>query len=250
MLRIILDGLLWENVERLSRVGEVIHCFNYNWPRKYNVYFKNKMVVYSRDAVAADNEDVTFTTNFDYNVFTHIYIERNLTLHQDLLLGLVSGKFFTNSQLLQEDEARVPFPTFEYSDSAIINNAIRKSANNVILKRPKLFDGISFFIHSCCNYKYVRLHFPFLHELIRMGGGKVLRVYPTASTEPRFDETLYKPYHTPLNQLNTFCRTYVLFADGHLPDQATLMPDLMFQPTSWFIESILEFTILPIRPLI
>lgn len=110
---------------------------------------------------------------------------------------------------------------------------------NKLLGLPPLFDKMSFHIlkhNKPIEIEGIRLTSNDFVELIRSGGGEILRREPTPSSV----QNTFSAYHASEHAELKKCTNFIIFDENNPPQLLYSMKELYHKSSRWLIESILK----------
>lgn len=119
-----------------------------------------------------------------------------------------------------------------------------KSTLNNLRKKPRLFDGMNFYIvdhQKPIRIFGIQLSKSDLMKLIAAGDGKNLHRAPALRT---VEDGFFYPYHINRNSDLTVCSNYIIYDEEKPPKLKYNMKELRHKSSRWLIESILSFEII------
>ncbi|XP_050301732.1 BRCA1-associated RING domain protein 1-like isoform X1 [Anthonomus grandis grandis] len=151
---------------------------------------------------------------------------------QDMADNLIKGDCFIN----------ITEHTFLSTDPTL-NKGIQKATMSSILKLPKLFDGINFYIEDHVKpveIYHLKVEKEYLVKLIKAGGGKVLHRPPATRT---CESEYTHPFFAPMGANTYSCCNFILYAHNNPPDLIYNMKELQHKTSKWFIDCIVKYEI-------
>ncbi|XP_060536113.1 BRCA1-associated RING domain protein 1-like [Cylas formicarius] len=223
--------------------------------RIYELFLPNNIVLYCH---SIDEEykkklksccNVTIEEKIDIRKkLTHFVIKRTHKLSFKILQAMLHGlQFLAQDSIIncsnQDFFVNIPEYTFIFSNKSL-NEGIRKSMISALLKLPKLFDGINFFIEDTkwpIEIYNLKVDKGSLLKLINCGGGNLLHRPPALRT---CGNTVLHPYFASPDSGTYRCCNYIIYKEGHDPELMYNMRELQHKSSKWLIDCIVNFTIL------
>ncbi|KAL3277392.1 hypothetical protein HHI36_012741 [Cryptolaemus montrouzieri] len=124
-----------------------------------------------------------------------------------------------------------------------LSNGIKKATINHLMNKPKLFDGIKFYLEGpddAININGLSITKDFLKLLISTGDGINLCRAPAPRTVEDFKTF---PFHATTQSGVFGCSNIIIFNDNHPPKLQYKMQQLQHKSTKWLIDCIMNFTL-------
>lgn len=189
---------------------------------------------------------VRIIKEYDAKKVTHFVIRKTHKLSVKIMTAMLDGCFLLPQEWIDDflkSNYFVPIPDYTFIANPELNDGLRKALLNSVMKLPKLFDGIYFFLHG--HNSFVEIHNlkitkHSLGSLITSGGGKILHRAPTPST----CENIYNyPYHSNINGKVSRCCHYLIYEEKNPPTLQYQMAEIKHRTSKWLIDCIINFTI-------
>lgn len=221
----------------------------------YKLWFCETITVYchsiSPEYVAKLRQSKFADVKTDFNVekipFTHFLIKKTHKLSLKILVALVKGLMFAPQEWIDDflnGIYFIPIPNYEFCHDVTLNEVIRKAMLNSVLKLPRLFEGINFFISGhkqAVSIYNLNVNKSALSTIITSGGGSVLKREPTLST---VEGIVKYPFHANTNGRSSYCTSYIIYEENKPPELQYKMKEMQHKSSKWLIDCILNFTIL------
>ncbi|KAK9891273.1 hypothetical protein WA026_013584 [Henosepilachna vigintioctopunctata] len=218
------------------------------------VYLPNKVVAYCHSiddeykSKIASVKDVTVCHEFDMKkqVLTHLVIKKSHKVSLKILLSMISGLIIVPQEWINDyvkGEMNLPTEPLIENNSQL-SAGIRKALVNRLMNKPKLFDGIKFFIdvaEETLNIYELLITKDFLRLLISVGGGEILCRAPAPRTIENF---VNFPYHASSLSSVCGCTNIIVFHDKYPPMLQYKMKELQHKPATWLIDSVINFCLI------
>lgn len=182
--------------------------------------------------------------NYNPKKITHFIMRKNHKISVSILKAMLDGCSIRPQEWIDDylkGNYFIDIPTYNFIRLTSLNNGIRKATLNKLLRLPKLFDGMNFFItgHTTAAIIYeMKVSKDSLVAIITSGGGKVLHRAPTTSI---CEEKVNFPYHA--SKSNAKCCNYIIFQEERPPVLMYQMPELKHRSSKWLIDCAVNFTI-------
>lgn len=159
----------------------------------------------------------------------------------NLLFGILKGIFVVKMDWINV----LPLKILAFNSiPESYNDVIKTSIHNKLECKPRLFNGINFYIinhESRTKVKGLYLTKAELVLLIKVGGGKVVSRSPALRT---VENEKFQPYHARSSTNLKECSNYIIFDENKHPELTYNMKELQHRSSKWLIECILHFRIL------
>ncbi|KAJ8965311.1 hypothetical protein NQ317_012840 [Molorchus minor] len=162
---------------------------------------------------------VKIIKEFDPKKVTHLIIRRTHKLSLKILIAMLEGCFIVPQEWIDDflnGTFFIPIPDYIFIHNKQLNDGIRQALLNSLLKQPKLFDGMFFYIYghrSTLEMYGAKFSKQAITSIIRAGGGKVLHRAPTPSV---CEGVTNFPYHANNTELMKCCH-YIIFEENNPP---------------------------------
>ncbi|XP_018561772.1 BRCA1-associated RING domain protein 1-like [Anoplophora glabripennis] len=213
--------------------------------KKINVYFYYTEESYKHKL--SKSKLVSIIKEYDAKKVTHFIIRKTHKLSVKIMVAMLDGCFLLPQEWIDDffknNNCFVPIPNYVFISKPKLNNGIRRAVLNSLLKLPKLFDGIYFFIHGHTNSITIhdlRLTKGSISLLITCGGGRILHRAPTPST---CENVFNYPYHSNINGKVSRCCHYLIYEEDHPPTLQYQMAEIKHRTSKWLLDCIINFTI-------
>lgn len=233
-----IKNMFTENITYIDKVEELF-C-----RKKINVYFYYIEEEYKQKL--SKSKFVSIMKEYDAKNVTHFIIRKTLKLSLKIIVAMLDGCFLVPQEWIDDflkNNYFISIPNYIFISNPQLNNGIRNAMLNSLLKLPKLFDGIYFFIHGHNNpveYHNLRLSKSSIILLITSGGGKILHRAPTPST---CENIFNYPYHSNINGKVSRCCHYLIYEEDHPPTLQYQMAEIKHRTSKWLLNCIISFTI-------
>nr|XP_023014698.1 BRCA1-associated RING domain protein 1-like [Leptinotarsa decemlineata] len=182
---------------------------------------------------------------YDSKKVTHFLIRRTHKISLKILESMLDGCIILPQEWIDSflnNDLFIPIPDYTFINNVKMNKGIQRAMMNHLLKCPKLFSGINFFISG--HKSFVKIHdIKFTKEhiasLIIAGGGKLLHRAPALRT---CDEVVNFPYHARNSAAK--CCNYIIYEENNPPDLRYQMPEIKHKSSNWLVECVIDFKIL------
>ncbi|XP_045467946.1 BRCA1-associated RING domain protein 1-like [Harmonia axyridis] len=219
--------------------------------QKPTVFLTNKIVVYchSVDETYIDKfsllENLKICKEFDVRkpIITHLIVKRTHKISLKILLCLVGGIIIIPQEWVEDLlKGNIKFlidPILENCPE--LSKGIKDGIWNQLLNKPKLFDGINFYVEgpeTDINIYNLSISKDFLRLLISTGGGVNLKRAPAPRT---IGEVKCFPYHATSKSTIFGCNYIIIFNDNHPPKLQYKMRELQHKSSKWLIDCVINF---------
>ncbi|KAG5892151.1 hypothetical protein JTB14_026389 [Gonioctena quinquepunctata] len=182
---------------------------------------------------------------YDSKKVTHFVIRKTHKISLKILVAMLDGCTIVPQEWIDDflkDDPFIPFPTYTFIHISKLNEGMQKAMMNHLLKLPKLFNGINFFISGHKNF--VKIHDvkftkEYITALIRAGGGKSLHRAPALRT---CEEVVNFPFHARNSAAK--CCNYIIYEENNPPELRYQMAEIKHKSSTWLVECVVNFTIL------
>lgn len=232
-----IKNIFSENITYIDKTEELFYR------KKINVYFYYIEESYKQKLTRS--KLVRVIKEYDAKKVTHFFIRKSHKLSLKIMVAMLDGCFMLPQEWIDDflkSDYFVPIPNYNFISNPKLNSGIRKAMLNSVMKLPKLFDGINFFIHGHNNTVEIhnlRITKNSLISLITSGGGKILHRAPTPST---CENTFNYPYHSNINGKVSRCCHYLIYEEQNPPTLQYQMAEIKHRTSKWLIDCILNFT--------
>lgn len=247
------NGLKPEDCTSNKAVKDVLKAQNSPEGHIFKVFLPEKVVVYchsvdeemKRKLEVCNHIELVNKTDINKTKLTHFVIKKSHILSFKIMQAMLDGLQFINEDLVdsflkKEYFINIPKQTFITND--LLNKGIQRAMMSALLKLPKLFDGVNFYIED--HTKFVEVYHlqvdkECLKMLIRSGGGRVLNRAPTptvssAKSHPFFASKSSEVYH---------CCNFIIFNNNNPPGLMYRMKELKHKSSKWLIDCIVKYEI-------
>uniref|UniRef100_A0A6P7GZG2 BRCA1-associated RING domain protein 1-like n=1 Tax=Diabrotica virgifera virgifera TaxID=50390 RepID=A0A6P7GZG2_DIAVI len=182
---------------------------------------------------------------YDCKKVTHFIIKKTHKISVKILTAMLEGCTIIPQEYIDDyvdNNYFIPITDYKFVDLPLLNIGIQKSIMNDMLKLPKLFDGISFYITGhvdMVNMNGCNVQKDNLATIIKAGGGQILQRAPTPST---CEKKVYFPFHAAKS--NAKCCNYIVYEESNPPVLMYHMPELKHKSSKWLIDCVVNFAIL------
>lgn len=215
------------------------------------VYIRNDIIAYCH---SIDEEykskfqslkNLKIISDFDVrkSTITHLIVKKSHKVSLKILLCLISGLTIVRQEwvedILSGSTIFLSYPVLE--NPSELSDGIRKGIINHLLNKPKLFDGINFYLEvpdTEINIYNLPITKDFLKLLISSGGGINLKRAPAPRT---IQELKCFPYHASPESTVFGCNYIIIFYDNHSPQLQYKMRELQHKSCKWLIDSVINF---------
>jgi len=180
---------------------------------------------------------------------THFVLKNTHKLSFKIMQAMLEGlQFLTeesvNDYIKGEYFVNIPAHIFIRSD-AKLNIGIRKAMISALLKLPKLFDGVNFYIEDHVkpvDVYHLKVDKEYLTKLIKAGGGRVLHRAPATRT---CEEECVHPFFSKEGSGTYRCCNFIIYAEISPPPQGFLynMNELLHKSSKWLIDCVIRYEI-------
>lgn len=183
--------------------------------------------------------------DYNANKVTHFIIRKTHKISIKILMALLDGCTIVPQEYIDnflKQDFFISIPDYTFIHLPLLNTGIQKSLMNDLLRLPKLFDGISFYItnhttHVVIHDIKVKKHN--LEAIIVAGDGTLLHRAPTPST---CEAKINFPFHA--SNTNAKCCNYIIYEEHKQPLLMYNMAELKHKSSKWLLDCALNFTIL------
>ncbi|XP_044756176.1 BRCA1-associated RING domain protein 1-like isoform X2 [Coccinella septempunctata] len=219
--------------------------------RKPQVFLKNRIIAYchSIDEEYRDKflalKNCKIISDFDVkkSEITHLIVKKSHKVSFKILLCLISGVIIVQQDwvedILNGSTKFLTHPVLETFPE--LSDGIRMGIINELLNKPKLFDGINFYLEgpdSVVDIYNLHITKDFLRVLISAGGGINLKRAPAPRT---IQEIKCFPYHATQASTVFGCNYIIIFNDNHPPTLQYKMRELQHKSCKWLIDCVINF---------
>ncbi|CAH1116762.1 unnamed protein product [Phaedon cochleariae] len=189
--------------------------------------------------------NIKIQNTYDKKV-THFILRRTHKLSLKILIALLDGCTIVPQEWIDQflkNDHFIPIPHYSIIFNKKLNEGIQKALIFKLLKLPKLFDQLNFYIygHKSVILLYnVKFNKDSLGNLIKSGGGKLLHRAPTPGT---CDSVVKYPFHAR-NTTASKCCNYIIFDENSPPELRYQMPEIKHRSSKWLVNCIISYTLL------
>ncbi|KAJ8934136.1 hypothetical protein NQ314_013595 [Rhamnusium bicolor] len=181
---------------------------------------------------------------FDAKRVTHFIIKKTHKVSLKILVAMLEGCFLVPQEWIDaflKDQYFIPILNYTFISNKQLNKGIGKAIINSLLKLPKLFDGMFFFVYG--HIRPVEIHGmkctkELIYSLISAGGGKVLHRAPTLTS---CEKGTNFPYHSNINASR--CCHYIIYEEKNPPILQYQMAEIKHKSSNWLLDCVISFTI-------
>lgn len=247
------NGLKPEECTRNKAVKDVFKTQNSPEGNIFKVFLPQKVVVYchsvdeeiKRKLESCNHIQVVNKADINKTKLTHFVIKKSHKLSFKIMQAMLDGLQFINEDLVesflkQDFFINIPKQTFISND--LLNKGMQRAMMSALLKLPKLFDGVNFYIEDhtkCVEVYHLKVDKEYLTKLIRAGGGKVLNRAPA----PRVTSTSTYPFFASKSSGVYQCCNFIIFNKNNPPGLLYGMKELKHKSSKWLIDCIVKYEI-------
>lgn len=233
------------NVLKAHNSPEGGHIFKVFLPQKVVVYCHSVDDEIKRKLEVCNHIEVVNKEEINKTKLTHFVIKKSHKLSFKIMQAMLDGLQFINEDLVdsflkQDYFINIPKQTFITND--LLNKGIQRAMMSALLKLPKLFDGVHFYIEDHTKFVevyHLKVDKEYLTRLIRAGGGRVLNRAPA----PRVTSATTCPFFASKSSMVYHCCNFIIFNENNPPGLLYGMKELKHKSSKWLIDCIVKYEI-------
>ncbi|XP_057662041.1 BRCA1-associated RING domain protein 1-like isoform X2 [Diorhabda carinulata] len=182
--------------------------------------------------------------NYNAKKVTHFIIRRTHKISIKILTAMLEGSTIVPQEYIDnflKQDFFISIPDYTFINIPLLNTGIQKSLMNNLLRLPKLFDGISFYITNHTTHVLIydiKVKKHNLQNVIAAGDGILLHRAPTPTT---CEIKINFPFHA--SKTNAKCCNYIIYEEQKPPLLMYNMAELKHKSSKWLLDCALNFTI-------